>query len=323
MRVAGVADIGGTHTRVGLVGEDYSFIRFQQVDTPVSADPSDVTSLICDILADQIFACPGIRIEGIGVSGAGPVDLKNGIIVNPPNMQYESVPVVEPLSGRFGCPVLLMNDCRAAVMGEVYAGAGRGYGTIVYITFSTGIGGGIFENGTVLTGRGGNAGEIGHFYVDTGYQQRCSCQGTGHWEGYASGRGIPAFFQNWCKHEGIIPGFPCSSAEEILDAAARGDREAVRFVRVLATINARGLSTVIVAYDPDIIILDGPVITCHPELILTPAFHHIDRYLPLPKFRISPLGGKAPLLGVAAAVFSRSVSGLTCITKGEMPDNEH
>ena len=183
-------------------------------------------------------------------------------------------------------------------------GAGQGYGTVIYITISTGIGGGIFTQGRVLTGRDGNAGEVGHIIVDTQYLQPCSCQGFGHWEGYSSGRCMPAFFRRWAEFEQLSPPFSCNSTREILEAATRGEPEAVRFTKLLARINARALSTLIVAYDPDIIIMDGPVIRFHPELIINAAVQCIDQYLRPPDICISPLEGKAPLLGAAAAVFS-------------------
>ncbi len=220
-------------------------------------------------------------------------------------MSYQEVPIITPLKDRFGCPVILMNDCRAAVLGEVFAGAGIGFHHIVYITFSTGIGGGVYTDGRVLLGRGGNAGEIGHFNVDTTYMHPCSCGSAGHWEGYSSGRMIPVFFQTWCRNHGLDPGFPLATTDDILTAATRGEPVAELFTQTLARINARGLSTVIVAYDPEIIILDGPVVIAHPNLILTPALEHIDGYLDLPKIVISTLGGNAPLLGAAFGVFRR------------------
>jgi glucokinase len=303
MRVAGVADIGGTHTRVALVQEDYRILVIERFSTPAGTDPFAVPDLVRAVLSRFLETVPDLEFTGIGVSAAGPVDNITGSIIHPPNMSYDIIPITGPLKNAFRCPVLLMNDCRAAVAGEAVAGAAIGFHHIVYITISTGIGGGVYTDGRVLLGRGGNAGEIGHFTVDTTYMHPCSCGYTGHWEGYASGRGIPGFFKAWCRIHMINPGFPCMTAKEILDAAAGDEPDACLFADTLARINARGLSTVIVAYDPEIIILDGPVVTSHPDLILTLSLRHIDRYLDLPKIVISPLCGNAPLLGAAARVF--------------------
>jgi glucokinase len=304
MKIAGVADIGATNTRIALIRDDFSILASERFETPKGNNPYEIPDLVGEVISRLCRFFPKEVIEGIGVSVAGPVDLNAGSIIHPPNMPFDEVPIVRPLTDSLGCPVLIMNDCRAAVLGEVFAGAGRGKEHVVYITISTGIGGGVYSGGKVLVGRGGNAGEIGHFTVDTSYLHPCSCGCTGHWEGYASGKGIPDFFQKWCEIEGFIPSSPSGTAKEILTAAALIDPIATRFIQTLAQINARGLSTVIVAYDPGIIILDGPVVTSYPDLILTPALRYIDRYLDIPEIVISPLKGNAPILGAAALVFS-------------------
>lgn len=304
MRVAGVADIGGTNTRVALVREDGTILSKKKFKTPAGSDPNEISSQVGATLS-ELSGTDISTLCGIGVSVAGPVDVKAGCIKNPPNMPFDDVPVVSPLNNAFSLPVFLMNDCRAAVLGEVFYGGGRGFDHVVYITISTGIGGGVYTNGKVLLGRDGNAGEIGHFTVESKYSQRCSCGCLGHWEGCASGRGIPKFFQTWCSVHGYESHL--TTAKEILNAASKGEPIALEFSSTLANINSRGLSTVIVAYDPEIIILDGPIVTAHRELIVDTAVRCLDTYLKTPDIIISTLKGNAPLLGVAAAVFSHEV----------------
>ncbi|MFH0966200.1 MAG: ROK family protein [Methanobacteriota archaeon] len=306
MLIAGAVDIGGTNTRVALIREDGFIMAIERFKTPRGLDPVAVPIAAGDALLRLAALHPGTALCGIGVSAAGPVDLNAGSIRHPPNMPFDEVSIVRPLRNLCNCPVTLMNDCRAAVLGEVFTGAGMGFHHVVYITFSTGIGGGVYTDGRVLLGRGGNAGEIGHFIVDTTYMQSCSCGLSGHWEGYASGKGITRFFQTWCRVHEMDPGSPLATANDILNAATRGEPVAKLFIGTLARINACGLSIIIVAYDPEIIILDGPVVVNHPDIILTSAIEHIDRYLDLPKIVISPLGGNAPLLGAAAAMFRLS-----------------
>ncbi|MDD1728973.1 MAG: ROK family protein [Methanospirillum sp.] len=307
MRVAGVADIGGTNTRVALIREDKSLLAIDRFRTPAGIDPAEVTSRVGATLVRFIRSASVPELCGIGVSVAGPVDLASGSISHPPNMPFDEVPIVTPLSVAFGCPITLMNDCRAAVLGEVFAGGAKGYRHVVYITISTGIGGGVYSDGRVLMGRGGNAGEIGHFTVESQYMQPCSCGKAGHWEGCSSGGGMPGFYQTWCRVHNVSRIGTFGYTEDILAAASAGDPVVCAFIKTLAEINGRGISTVIVAYDPDIIIFDGPVVTAHQDLILYPALDHLDHYLPTPAIAISPLGGNAPLFGVAAAVFSREL----------------
>ncbi len=175
---------------------------------------------------------------------------------------------------------------------------------LVYITFSTGIGGGVISSGRLVLGRDGNAAEIGHFHVDSTYNLACGCGGIGHWEGYASGRFIPRFFERWCATEGRAPvGIDASSAAGIFEAARGRDPVALDFMRALGEINGRGISDVIVAYDPSRIILDGSVVLKNEDLLLPNLLPYVDRFLPLPEIRLTALDGLAPLFG--ASVIAR------------------
>jgi glucokinase len=295
-RIAGAADIGGTNTRVGLVQEDGKIIRMLRFPTPVTGTAGDIPLSIARAIHDIAGDIP---LAGLGIAAAGPLDIRAGILDHPPNIPFDTVPIVVPLMEETHLPVIFRNDCRAAVLGEVCAGGASGYDTVVYITISTGIGGGVFTHGRVLTGRGGNAGEIGHFPVDSTYTFPCTCGLSGHWEGFASGRGIPVFFKEWC----IAHNLPCTMtmASDILHLSIN-DPVYSGFLDALAQINGRGLSAVIVAYDPDCIILDGTVIQSHPDL-LDQALLYTDRYLDLPDCKLSLLHGDAPLIGAAMAVF--------------------
>lgn len=302
--VAGAADIGGTNTRVGLVREDGTIIQIRKFQTPVSGSPEDIPKTIARILHE--INEDEIPLSGIGVAAAGPLDTKAGKIVHPPNIPFDIINVVEPLAKETGLPVILRNDCRAAVLGETLAGGAKGYRNVVYITISTGLGGGVFTGGRVLSGRNGNAAEIGHFIVDTTYSLRCTCGLVGHWEGYASGNGIPVFYREWCRlHQ--HPFRDDEPVSDILHRSYTGDSIDRDFRTSLAKINGRGFSSVIVAYDPECIILDGTVIRNHPDL-LDEAILYTDRYLDLPEFRMSPLDGNAPLIGAGLAVFHQCIA---------------
>ncbi|HPY59324.1 MAG TPA: ROK family protein [Methanospirillum sp.] len=295
-KIAGAADVGGTNTRVGLVREDGKIIRIEKFPTPVQGKPGDIPLAIASTLLE---IADGIPLAGLGVAAAGPINAREGYLDHPPNIPFNIVPITAPLKEAIRLPVTFRNDCRAAVLGEICAGGARGYDNVVYITISTGIGGGVFTNGRVITGRGGNAGEIGHFPVDTTYNLPCTCGLYGHWEGYASGRGIPIFFREWCT----VHDLPC--AEMTTPGILRLTAEDIRysgFRDALAKVNGRGLSTVIAAYDPECIILDGTVIQSNPDL-LDQALMCTDRYLDLPVCLLSPLNGDAPLIGAAMTVF--------------------
>jgi glucokinase len=298
-------DVGATTTRVALVGSFGKILERVSAPTPGSGDSPDIiTRQLAGLIRRVLSAGKGPAPAAIGISACGPIDHRRGSIVRPPNLPFREIPLAGPLGEEFGLPVRLANDCHAGVLGEVVFGAGAGCNNLVYITLSTGIGGGVICNRRLVLGRDGNAAEIGHFYVDTTYGLPCGCGGTGHWEGYASGRSIPRFFARWCESKGQIPGEPdASTAAAIFAAARRGDAVTLGFMEVLGEINARGISSVIVAYDPSRIILDGQVVLRNADLLLPYLLPRIERFLPVPEIRLTALDGLAPLLG--ASVIAR------------------
>lgn len=297
-------DLGATHYRAALVTLEGEVQRLVRGDTPCEGDSGEVvTQAVGDAVASvSDDACP----TGIGVASAGPLDLVAGQVVSSPNMVFDEVPLVAPLTKRFGLPVRLLNDCRAGALGERWCGVGKNRDNLVYLTLSTGIGGGAVVGGHLLLGRDGNAGEVGHLFVDAEYALPCGCGHLGHWEAYASGTGMPRFFMAWLARQRTdTPSFDCSSSRGILDAAAQGDPLAGAFMDTLGEINARALSDIIVTYSPEVIVLDGPLAQAHGELLLRYMYPHLDRYLATPEIVVSALGGLAPLLGAAAYVLGR------------------
>jgi len=298
-------DLGATKLRIALVSGTGSITRVRVEDMPPHPPgASAITGLITRSVRalatrEEIASC-----AGIGIGAAGPVDAAHTMIVRPPNIPLETVPLAGPLEEAFGLPVRLVNDCCAGLLGEAYFGEGRGCRNFVYLTISTGIGAGIIANGSVVTGRDGNAGEVGHLFVDSDYDLTCGCGGTGHWEGYASGRFLPRFYRAWRRMNGMPEDPEAVSAVDVF----RGVRESPDpaghgFVRELGRINGRGISDIIVAYDPEAIVLDGSVVLHNPDLILPRIGEFADRFLPMPRLVVSSLLGSAPLLG--ASVIAR------------------
>ena len=298
-------DLGATTTRVALAGQGGELAGIITSPTPASGGSAEiVTRHLSDLIGRALSRAGVPSPAAIGISACGPIDHRKGAIVNPPNLPFREIPLVEPLAAGFGVPVRLANDCHAGVLGEVVFGAGAGSPDLVYITLSTGIGGGVVSNGRIVLGRDGNAAEIGHFHIDSTWNLPCGCGATGHWEGYASGRFLPRFFARWCEAAGHSPGDRGDvSPGEIFSRARAGDPAALGFLGALGVVNGRGISDVIVAYDPSLIVLDGSVILRNEDLLLPGLLPHVDRFLPLPEIRLTALDGLAPLLG--ASVLAR------------------
>ncbi len=297
-------DLGGTNLRAALVGSDATILAYGAVPTPTTGPSGEVITAAIAARVEALLASPeGSEATAIGVASAGPIDPARGWVVGSPNMAFPVVEIVEPLRERFGLPVTLINDARAGVLGERWAGAARGSDNVVYITLSTGIGGGAVVNGRLLLGMSGNAGEIGHIPIDTRYNLVCGCGFPGHWEAYASAKNIPGFFAAWREAAGVRDGaFDASSTRAIFEAARAEDPVALAFMEALGEVNARGVSTVIVAYNPCVIVFDGPIACHYGDIVFRHMDPFIDRYLALPRLVVSDLGGQAPILGAAAYV---------------------
>lgn len=299
-------DLGATNIRTGLIRKDGTVVSFRSEEVPKNSCPdgSAVTERIAAMISSMEKET-GTSPDAIGISTAGLVDQKAGLVVGSPNMHCSQIFLRDPLSSLYHVPAVMLSDCKAGALGEYFYGGADAAHTVVYLTISTGIGCGVIANGSLLTGADGNAGEMGHIVVDTAYGVRCGCGGTGHWEAYAGGTGIPKFFHAWHakKCGGHYPAKADLSAGQILQAAETGSPLCGEFIEELATINGRGLSAVIAAYNPDLIILDGPVIRNYPSLVAGKMAASIERYLRVPEIRITTLDGKASLIGAAAAAF--------------------
>jgi len=301
-------DVGGTNLRTAIISRKGKIIAKSFAKT---AQKGKSGRVIAEQIVGEIKKITESKkmrdYEGIGVSIAGPIDYKKGASLNPPNMNFGFVPVIKPLERAFGIPVSIINDCNAGALGEKSFGKGKKVKNLVYITLSSGIGGGAFVNNKLLLGRGGNAAEVGHFMVDTKYNLPCSCRkGRGHWEAYASGNNLPKFFKIWAKDKNLETEFP-SKAKDIFEAARKGNKNVLRFMEELGKINGRGISNVIAAYDPEVIVLGGAVALNNFDIIVKYALPHIDRFLKIPKIFKSSLGKEAPLLGAAAVVFEKEL----------------
>jgi glucokinase len=246
------------------------------------------------------------KVVGIGIGSIGPLNLKGGEIVKAPNLPFARIALVKPLSEKFNLPVHLLNDCTTAVWGEKIYGAGKQVKNLVYITLSTGIGGGAIVDDHLLLGKDANAVEIGHMSIDFAGLE-CSCGGIGHWEAYCSGSNIPRFVRyrlGGKKVKGILKAKEIS-AKLLFDAAKAGDRIALKIVEEIGMLNAIGFANVINAYDPELITVGGAIALANPKLVLEPIKKYLSDYAlnKIPKIRITPLGEDVTLYGAVALVF--------------------
>lgn len=176
-----------TKVRAAVVGEQGTVFAQADDRTDAAAGPERVLDQILH-LAEQVLAAPAqLSVMGVGVSTPGPVDTIAGVASDVPTLAgFAGFPLKAELQKRFAYPVSVENDGIAAAIGEWQFGAGRGYDNLIFVTVSTGIGGGIITDGRVLRGRKGMAGHIGHMSIMPN-GELCPCGNRGCFEAYGPG----------------------------------------------------------------------------------------------------------------------------------------
>ena len=306
-------DIGATNVRVAS-GDEGGLTEKVVERTDRENGPKGVSTQIIRLVRSLEIE----ELAAIGVGSIGPIDISTGSIVNTPNFPFKEIPVLEPLTFEFHIPVRMLNDCAAAVLGEKEYGAGKGLRNLVYVTLSTGLGGGAIVDGHVLIGKDGNAVEVGHLTIDPDSPLVCGCGCRGHWEAYSSGRNIPKYARlllSEIKSKGsllqeLAGGDPGGVTTEILfEAARRLDPTALTIVRKIGEVNAIGFADIVNVFDPQLITVGGSIALENPDLILKPILENVDRHLinRRPEIMITPLGEDAVLYGALALAMSDEI----------------
>jgi glucokinase len=307
-------DVGATWIRIAIAMRNGSIIEKIVKRTPREGDRYTIANLIIEIIKTSLSNYLE-NVKAIGIGTAGPMDLATGVVTNAPNIPIRTFELARPIQEALAKPVIMANDCVTAVWGEKVFGLGKGYENVVYITISTGIGGGMIVNNLLLLGKMGNAHEIGHIVVDVSGKMRCGCGGYGHWEAYASGANIPKFasllLREWSlsdeeKESRIYKAYKESllSSELIYSAAKEGDRLALRIIDEVNKYDLAGFENIVNLYDPEVITVGGSVALKNKELVIDRIREGLKRSLgvvtPLPKIEPTAFEDDIVLIGAIA-----------------------
>ena len=213
------------------------------------------------------------RLAAIGIGCAGPLDLERGVVLAPPNMpgNWRQFPLRSFVESKSRLPVIMDNDANAAVVAEHLYGAGRGYSDLVYLTISTGIGGGIIANNDLVH----RLGEAGHVTVNPG-GARCGCGARGCLEAECSGTAIARRAQEHLlsgkpsKLRDLVDDIKQVSAKTVEDAAREGDELACAVWQETVSLMAIGIGSIVALLAPQAIILGGGVAAGAGEFLLQP-----------------------------------------------------
>jgi glucokinase len=264
-------DIGGTKIALGLAGLDGQPLPFRRFPTRVERGPHAIINEAAGEL-ERMAAEAGVRIVAVGIGCGGPLDRGRGLILSPPNLPgWDEFPIVRLVEERLNVPVLLDNDANAAALGEHEYGAGRGLRNLVYITISTGIGGGLIINNQLVHGVGDGAGEVGHMSVAP-EGPLCGCGARGCLEALCSGTSIARRAVERLALDGQPSmlregGEENITARSVVEAAHAGDAAARAVWDDTIHYLARGLSNIIAALAPEAVILGGGVSAAGDQLL--------------------------------------------------------
>ena len=274
-------DIGGTWIRVALASldlkvGDISIKHTRTLKEHEFSISSSVISLIREFITSKQVEIE--QVVGIGIATAGPIDKEKGEVFNNANLGFKIVPLKKPIEIAFpNIPLFIINDANAAVLAVHYFEAEDDEkDNFVYITKSTGIGGGVICNGRLLLGKEGNAAEIGHGIVEPKSPYQCNCGAFGCWEVYSSGTGIAARAKEMLKDtllnfkilmyivkndENLI------TAKEIFQAARGGDKFSKSVIEQSIFYDKIGIGLVNNYYDCTTIYFGGALMKDHDLII--------------------------------------------------------
>ena len=280
--LAGI-DLGGTQVRVALARSDGKLVASVKTKTALLETPQ----AMADWAAAEIDRRRGReKVRSITIAAPGPIDLKRGVLVNPPNLPWQNVPLVAMMSRATGAKVQLANDADMAGLGEFHHGAGRGTRNMIYITWSTGVGGGLIIDGNLHRGAHGTAGEIGHMIIDPDGPLD-SCGQRGCLEAFIGGK-------NLARETGL-------PAAELFAAAARGDHAARSVVEQAAGYMGIALISLTNAIDPEMFVIGGGISRSwslvQPTMLATLRSSPFIKPARRPRLRRARLGDRAGQVG--------------------------
>lgn len=302
MRYVIGVDLGGTNLRAGLVDTSGSILFDTKVDTNVEEGPQAIFGRMVSLIKTVQQQVPsGGTVAGVGIGVPGPLDPFAGFVFAMPNIAgFENTPLRQMLTDATGLDIELGNDANAAAVGEWIFGAGKGLRDLVYITVSTGIGGGVIADGHLVLGHRGSAGEVGHHIID--WHTRMSWEDTAAGPGFAR-RAAAAMRQHAdsALHRLATP--DTVHGHHIAQAAAAGDALAQRLMDEEGEAIGAGLVNMLHLYSPAKIVLGGGVVINNPQLVerakVVIAERALTVYRDVP-VEMTQLGDRIGLLGAAA-----------------------
>ncbi|MGI9036514.1 MAG: ROK family protein [Pyrinomonadaceae bacterium] len=261
--IAGI-DIGGTKIAVALENLRGEKIAARILPTRVEIGANAIIETIFQAITKMLEeSCA--ELVSVGIGCPSPLDIEKGLVMSPSNLRdWDNFPIVKLFRDRFNVPVALDNDANTAALGEYIYGAGRGFRNLVYVTISTGIGGGIIIGGEIFHGVSAGAGELGHTIVQPD-GVRCNCSSTGCLETVCAGVHIArrtkerlASGESSLMTE-MVNNISEISAQTVVKAVRQNDKLAIEIWDETCLFLAIGIANIITLLAPEAVIIGGGI----------------------------------------------------------------
>ena len=289
------ADVGGTTAKIGLLTEGGEKLDFWEIPTRTE----DQGKMIISDVSESIRA----KMKEKNIEDTEVI----GLCYQTVNLGWENYNVVNDFHSELKLPVKAGNDANVAALGEAWKGGGRGYQNMLLVTLGTGVGGGIINEGKILTGSVGSGGEIGHIHLVDDEPDTCGCGNHGCFEQYASATGAMRLAKRAlaASNEDSVLRQGDFECKDIFDAAKKGDALAVKIAEQYGYYLGKGIAIAATVVNPEIIVLGGGVSKAGDMLfdLLMPSFKkYAFSGCADAKFALAKLGNDAGVYGAAKLV---------------------
>jgi glucokinase len=306
-------DVGGSTMKAGVVDDGGQVSAAVNLPTEAHRGQEFGLNRMAESILKAVEAAHvGLdQVAAIGVATPGTMDLRAGVILDPPNLKpWQNVPVRQYIHDRFQKPTAFQNDANAAALGEFWIGAGQGTHSMVLFTLGTGVGGGIIIGDLILEGEHSHGAELGHMKIEMSSPRQCGCGRWGCLEAYASAtavvkRALEGLQTN--GHSALAPYLKRPkdlTSRVIFEAAAAGDALADKIVDETAYYLAVGTTNMLHSIDPDMVVFGGGMTAAGDKFLSRIRKYVKDLAFPVPaekcELRFAKLGSDAGFIGAAA-----------------------
>lgn len=307
----------------------------KRVDTDPEDPQDEIINLLLDLIdeARDVETIQGVSILGIGVALPGMVDVRNGILLFSPNLQWRSVDLRHIVQTHTNLPVFVENDANAAAIGEHLFGIAHRVHDFVFVVVHIGLGAGLFLNGNLYRGAGGIAGEVGHTSITTERGRPCRCGNRGCWETFGNQYSLEERVRALLEvgRESLVPQLQSANRESVLtpaliaQAARQDDAVALEALDETGRMIGLGIANLINIFNPNLVVIGGTMSDAGEFLL--PAIDTAVKERTLIEMqqqvevKLSAFGANASVMGAVAIVVRTTLLQPTRVGNLASPDS--